>query len=147
MRINSSGYYVNRHSCFLLQYHLVLVTKYRRPVITGTIEDSLKEYTKKYFKDRDCVIHAFECMPDHIHILFDAPPQINLAEFINAYKSASSRSMRSDHPDEVSRYYWKPYFWSLSYFMGSVSDRTAAAVKNYINNQKGDLADSPTSDS
>ena len=45
MRINSSGYYVNRHSCFLLQYHLVLVTKYHRPVITGIIEDSLKEYT------------------------------------------------------------------------------------------------------
>ena len=147
MRINSSGYYVNRHSCFLLQYHLVLVTKYRRPVITGAIEDSLKAYTEKYFKDRDCVIQAFECMPDHIHILFDAPPQINLAEFINAYKSASSRRMRSDHPDEVSRYYQEPYFWSLSYFIGSVSDRTAAAVKNYINNQKGDLADSPTSDS
>ena len=30
-----NGYYVNRHSCFLLQYHLVLVTKYRRPAITG----------------------------------------------------------------------------------------------------------------
>ncbi|MBR2999869.1 MAG: IS200/IS605 family transposase, partial [Oscillospiraceae bacterium] len=120
---------------------------YRRPVIAGAIEDSLKEYTKKYFKDRDCVIHAFECMPDHIHILFDAPPQINLAEFINAYKSASSRRMRSDHPDEVSRYYQEPYFWSLSYFIGSVSDRTAAAVKNYINNQREDLADSPTSDS
>ena len=111
------------------------------------IEDSLKAYTEKYFKDRDCVIEAFECMPDHIHILFDAPPQINLVEFINAYKSASSRRMRSDHPAEVSRYYQEPYFWSLSYFIGSVSDRTAAAVKNYINNQKGDLPDSPTSDS
>ena len=93
------------------------------------------------------MIQAFECMPDHIHILFDAPPQINLAELINAYKSASSRRMRSNHPAEVSRYYRKPYFWSLSYFIGSVSERTAAAVKNYIYNQKDNLADSPTSDS
>lgn len=27
-----NDYYVNQHSCFLLQYHLVLVTKYRKPV-------------------------------------------------------------------------------------------------------------------
>ena len=147
MRINRSGYYVNRHSCFLLQYHLVLVTKYRKPVISGEIEERLKAYTKKYFIDRDCMIQAFECMPDHIHILFDAPPQINLAEFVNAYKSASSRRIRTEFPAEVSKYYWKPYFWSLSYFIGSVRDRTASAVKQYINSQKGDLPDSPTSDS
>lgn len=147
MKINQSGYYVNRHSCFLLQYHLVLVTKYRRPVIAGDIEERLKAYTEKYFNDRDCVIQALECMPDHIHILFDAPPQINLAEFVNAFKSASSRRIRTEYPVEVSRYYWKPFFWSLSYFIGSVSDRTASAVKNYINGQKGDLPDSPTSDS
>ena len=30
-------YYTNRHSCFLLQYHMVLVTKYRHPVLTGGV--------------------------------------------------------------------------------------------------------------
>ncbi|MBQ8994227.1 MAG: transposase, partial [Oscillospiraceae bacterium] len=43
-----------------------------------------------------------------------------------------------EYPDEVSKYYWKLYFWSLSYFIGSVSDRTVSAVKNYINGQKED---------
>ena len=50
MRQNKEGYYVNRHSCFLLQYQLVLVTKYRKPVITGQLEERLKEYTKAYFE-------------------------------------------------------------------------------------------------
>lgn len=31
-------YYTNRHSCFLLQYHIVLVTKYRHPVLTGDVK-------------------------------------------------------------------------------------------------------------
>ena len=35
---NNNTYYLNRHSCFLLQYHLVLVTKYRKPVITNDLE-------------------------------------------------------------------------------------------------------------
>jgi len=136
MKFRSDGYYTNRHSCFLLQYHLVLVTKYRHPVIVDSLEEELLRYTNEYFKDRDCPIQATECMPDHIHILFDAPPQINLAEFVNAYKSASSRNIRKKFSEQLQPYYWKPYFWSLSYFIGTVSDRTAEAVKRYINNQK-----------
>ena len=136
MKYRSDGYYTNRHSCFLLQYHLVLVTKYRHPVIRDALEEELLRYTRHYFADRDCPIQALECMPDHIHILFDAPPQINLAEFVNAFKSASSRNIRKKFAGQLRPYYWKPYFWSLSYFIGTVSDRTADAVRRYINDQK-----------
>ena len=38
---SGQDYYTNRHSCFLLQYHMVLVTKYRHPVITGKLKDDL----------------------------------------------------------------------------------------------------------
>ena len=136
MKQDKHGYYKNRHSCFLLQYHLVLITKYRHPVITGKLEARLKEYTAAYFAQRDMPVTAFELMPDHIHILFDAPPQINLADFVNAFKSASSRRMRAEFPDHLSSYYWKPYFWSLSYYIGTVSERSTAAVKEYILHQK-----------
>ena len=136
MKYTNDGYYINRHSCFLLQYHLVLITRYRHPVIRDSIEQWLKDYTQTYFTERDCIIHAFECMPDHIHILFDAPPQINLADFINAYKSASSRHIRKNFEEELRPYYWKPYFWSLSYYIGTVSERSTEAVKTYISTQK-----------
>ena len=36
-------YYTNRHSCFLLQYHIVLVTKYRHPVLTGDVKTAVYE--------------------------------------------------------------------------------------------------------
>ncbi len=136
MKLLQEGFYVNRHSCFILQYHLVLVTKYRHPVITGELEKRLIEFTEKYFKERDCRIQAIECMPDHMHILFDAPPQINLANYINAYKSASSRRIRQEYGKQLEPYYWKPYFWSLSYFISSVSDRNEEITKEYMQNQK-----------
>ena len=132
----SQVYYKNRHSCYLIQYHLVLVTKYRHPVIKGELEARLKGYTEQYFADRGMEILEMECMPDHIHVLFNGKPNMNLAEFINAFKSASSRRIRTEYGAELSPYYWKPYFWSLSYFIGSVSDRTAEAVKQYIRTQK-----------
>lgn len=36
----------NRHSCFLLQYHLVVVTKYRHKVIVGDLKERLLKLTK-----------------------------------------------------------------------------------------------------
>lgn len=133
---NFSGYYVNNHSCFLLQYHLVLVTKYRHAVLVDEVEATLITYTKEYFESHECVILEINSSKDHIHILFEAPPQINLAGFVNAYKSASSRKMRNLHASFLNKYYWKPYFWSTSYFLCTVSERTADAVSNYIKNQK-----------
>lgn len=132
---DSDGYYTNRHSCFLLQYHLVLVTKYRNPVLRGRVADGMREYIKRYFSDRGLPVHAFDIQQDHIHILFDAPPQLELAAFVNALKSGSSRRIRSDYPSEVSKYYWKPLFWSNSYFICTVSERSAEIVKRYIENQ------------
>lgn len=136
MKNTDNGYYVNRHSCFLLQYHLVLVTKFRHRVLTGDVEDFLKKYTLDYFEKRDCNIIELNCNEDHIHILFEAPPQLNLAAFVNAYKSASSRRIRTLFAEVLAPYYWKSYFWSLSYFIGSVSERTAKAVSHYIAHQK-----------
>ncbi len=136
MRLKEDGYYVNQHSCFLLQYHLVLITKYRHPVITGNLEVWLKEYIQQYFKQKGLFIQAMECMPDHVHILFDASPNLNLANFVNAFKSASSRLVRKQFSAQLAPYYWKPYFWSMSYFLGTVSDRTKQAVAIYIAHQK-----------
>lgn len=136
MKMTSDGYYKNQHSCFLLQYHLVLVTKYRHPVLQGEIEEYLVQYTRDYFKKQDLNILELNCNEDHIHILFEAVPQMNLSNFVNAYKTASSRMVRKNFGNELKQYYWKPYFWSLSYFIGSVSENTLEAVKKYIQNQE-----------
>ena len=136
MKMTSDGYYKNQHSCFLLQYHLVLVTKYRHPVLQGEIEEYLIQYTRDYFKKQDLNILELNCSEDHIHILFEAVPQMNLSNFVNAYKTASSRMVRKNFGNELKQYYWKPYFWSLSYFIGSVSENTLETVKKYIQNQE-----------
>ena len=48
-------YYTNRHSCFLLQYHIVLVTKYRRPVLTGAVKELVYQVIQDIFDEKDLV--------------------------------------------------------------------------------------------
>ena len=136
MTASKHGYYRGRHSCFLLQYHLVLTTKYRHPVLTGPVEEFLRTYTTTYFKDHFAPIIKMEIMPEHIHILFETDPTTRLDTFINAFKAASSRLIRSRYPEELSKWYWEPLFWARTYFIASVSEQSTAIVKRYIEMQK-----------
>lgn len=129
------SYYRSRHSCFLLQYHLVLVTKYRNPVLTGRVKDTVYEMIRRTCRERDAEIIEMNGEPDHVHVLFDACPDLDIMELVNVMKSRTARIARRDNPQEVAKYYWKPYFWSDSYFITSVGVNTAKVVKEYIEAQ------------
>lgn len=45
-------YRMNRHSCYLLEYHLVLVSKYRGSVIRGRIKERLLEISYDILEDK-----------------------------------------------------------------------------------------------
>lgn len=61
-----------RHSCFDLNYHLVLITKYRHKVVYGELGQDLKEYIYQYFTNNGVDISEYNDNLDHIHILFGA---------------------------------------------------------------------------
>ena len=104
-------YYTNRHSCFLLQYHLVLVTKYRHPVINDVVKTCLYSKIRGVFKDRGLNILELNGEPDYVHILFEADPYTCLGEFINMLKTQTSRFVRKAYGNTVlKKWYWKPYF-------------------------------------
>lgn len=135
MKKASNTYYKNRHACFLLQYHLVLITKYRKPILTGDLDLFIKDYVNQYFSNNDCNVLEIESDKDHIHILFEAPVTIQLTNFINGFKTVSSRMARKRFAETLNKYYQKPYFWSRSYFIATVSENTTSIVKEYIQNQ------------
>nr|WP_246476436.1 IS200/IS605 family transposase [Salicibibacter cibi] len=72
---------------------------------------------------------------DHIHILFDTPPQINLATTINSFKTVTSRYIRKEFPHHLSEYYWKSYFWSRSYMVLTTGGATMDVIKKYREEQ------------
>ena len=86
-------------------------------------------------ESENIIIREMNGEADHIHILFDYAPDIRLSELINKIKSKTARLVRRDYPVEVGEYYWKPPFWTNSYFLGSVGSNTTEIVKEYIQNQ------------
>ena len=129
-------YHKNRHAVYLLKYHLVVVTKYRHPVIDGNIKDRLislsHEIIEEHWKGEIIEINTDH---DHIHILFEVSPQTQLSKLINNYKTVTSRLIRKEFSEELRPYYEKPYFWSDTYFISSVSDTSRKTIEQYIQAQ------------
>ena len=134
-KVKDKPYYTNNHSCFLLTVNMVLVTKYRKPVLQGKVRDYVFALIKETMESENIIIREMNGEADHIHILFDYAPDIRLSELINKIKSRTARLVRRDYPVEVGEYYWKPLFWTNSYFLGSVGSNTTEIVKEYIQNQ------------
>lgn len=129
-------YYTNRHSCFLLQYHMVLVTKYRKPVLTEEIKELVYQIIRDIFEEKGLVILELNGEADHVHILYEADPFTAPGTLANVIKTKTSRFARKQYSETIlKRFYWKPYFWSDSYFVTSVSENSLANVKRYIQEQ------------
>ena len=129
-------YYTNRHSCFLLQYHMVLVTKYRHPVLTGGVREIVYGTIRDIFREKGLVILEMNGDADHVHILFESDPFTAPGSLVNIVKTKTSRFARKEYGETVlKKYYWKPYFWSDSYFVTTVSENSLAVVQEYIRNQ------------
>ena len=122
------------HCVFCLNYHLVLVIKYRKKVINDKVSDKLKEIFKGVGESYNISIEEWNHDIDHVHVLFTAHPNTNLSKFLNSYKSASSRIIKKEFP-YIRKYLWKEYFWSTSYCLISTGGATIEVIKRYIENQ------------
>jgi len=124
----------NNHSVFALNYHLVLVVKYRREVINDAVSDRLKEIFEYIQPAYNIALSEWNHDRDHIHMLFSAHPNTQLSKFINAYKSASSRLIKKEYP-EIQKKLWKEYFWSRSFCLISTGEVSIDVIRRYIEKQ------------
>ena len=124
----------NNHSVFSLNYHLVLVTKYRRKVINDVISARLKEIFKYIAPDYNMTLVTWNHDTDHVHVLFTAHPKTNISRFLNAYKSASSRLIKKEYP-EIKEKLWKENFWNQSFCLLSTGGAPVQIIEQYIERQ------------
>lgn len=124
----------NNHSVFMLHYHLIMCTKYRREIIDNAISDQLKEIFIRIASSYNIVLEEWNHDVDHVHVLFRGAPNTELSKFINAYKSASSRLIKKENPD-IKKSLWKEMFWSQSFCLISTGGVSVNVIKQYIQTQ------------
>jgi putative transposase len=123
------------HAVYNLKLHIIFVTKYRRktlsPDLLGYLETAFGEILSAW----RCKLLEFGGEPDHVHLLIDIHPALDISVLINNLKTASARRTRNRFADHLAPFYRKPLFWSRAYFVGSVGAATLETVRAYVDAQ------------
>jgi len=119
-----------------LYYHIVWATKERLPLINSPIEERLHKYIVNKSKEFNCIVHAVNSMPNHIHLLVSIPPNMAVSEYVRKIKGSSSNF--------VGKLDSNAFYWQNGYGIFTIGKRGVPVVVNYIKNQKQHHRDNTT---
>ena len=123
------------HCVYYCEYHVVLVTKYRRAVfnegIFAYIEEKLAEITAYYpLIEIKTVNHD----KDHMHLLISIPPTMSVGKAVGIVKQNTSRELKQKFPFLKQVYWGLDAIWSEGYFVSTVGV-DEEVIKKYIEKQ------------
>jgi putative transposase len=152
----------NKHSVYLLYFHLVLVVKYWRKAIDDEISAFLKSEFSRLRKPQGIILEEWNHDDDHVHIMFRSVPGVDLSKIIVGYKSVSSRFVKQKYP-RIKQMLWKDVFWSWrirkyktflscisatkSYCLLTTGGPPIHTIRNYIQSQRRGWKGAWTNDS
>jgi len=98
-----------------LNVQLVLVTRYRRGLLTGEHLGTLGGVFASVGADFGAELVELDAEDDHVQLLVASPPQVAVARLVNSLKGVSARRLRQRYRVRTHR----EHLWSPSYFAAS----------------------------
>lgn len=118
----------NTYSKLLI--HLVFVVRYRKPLITTDIADSLYAHMGQLLINKDMIPLMIGGYRDHVHIFFIYIPHKNLSEIVKDIKTSTTFWINRN---KLTR---EKFYWQGGYAAFSVSPSKKESLINYIRNQE-----------
>ena len=129
-------YYRHNRRKYRLKAHIVLVTKYRKQLLVGRVEGTLKQDCIRLANIHNWNIVAMETDADHIHILLEYDTTERVCDIVSALKQETTHTLWQKFPKFMSHNYWKKkIFWSDGYFACSIGEVSSVTIQKYIESQ------------
>ena len=128
----------NRHNRrkYSLKVHIVLVTKYRKKLLKGSIADDVKQKIFDIANTRGYEIIAMEADKDHMHFLISYNATDRVCDIVKIVKQETTYYLWQKYGSFLSKQYWKKrIFWSDGYFACSIGEVSSATIQKYIESQ------------
>ena len=136
--VNGVNSNYNRHNRrkYSLKVHIVLVTKYRKQLLKGSIADDVKQKILDIADTRGYEIIAMETDKDHIHFLLSYDATDRVCDIVKIVKQETTYYLWQKYNSVLSKQYWKKkIFWSDGYFACSIGEVSSATIQKYIESQ------------
>jgi putative transposase len=123
------------HTISSLKAHITCVTKYRYPVLTGSIQSRCRELINQICDAEDVRILKGVVSTDHIHMYIEYPPRVSLSDLVKRLKGRTSRRFQDEFPGLKKRY-WGSHFWAIDYGVLSTGNITDEMVQEYLEHHR-----------
>ena len=131
-----NSYYRHNRRKYSLKVHIVLVTKYRKQLLQGSIADDVKQKILDIANTRGYEIIAMETDKDHIHFLLSYDATDRVCDIVKIVKQETTYYLWQKYNSVLSKQYWKKkIFWSDGYFACSIGEVSSATIQKYIESQ------------
>ena len=99
----------NRHNRrkYSLKVHIILVTKYRKQLLIGSIADYVKQKICDIANTRGYEIIAIETDKDHIHFLLSYDTADQVCNIVKIAKQETTYHLWQKYSSVLSKQYWK----------------------------------------
>lgn len=122
------------HTTYILKYHIVWITKYRRKKFFEKHQIRCREILAALCLEYEWLIEALDVSPDHTHLYVATEPQDRPSDVVATLKAKSASILRQEFPELRAG---KGRIWGRGYFISSVNDKTTShIIIKYIRNQK-----------
>jgi putative transposase len=128
------NYRKSSHTVYDLKYHLVWITKYRKPILVGDIATRARELIREICKSQDVEIIKGHISRDHVHIFVSVPPHVSVSQLVQWLKGKTSRKMMMEYKG-LSRMFLGRHMWARGYFVASSGNVTDEVIIQYIEQQ------------
>lgn len=122
------NYRTSSHCTYDIKYHIVWITKYRKPELTGKITKRTRDIIRQVCSNNEVKIMSGHIGKHHIHFLVSVPPHLSASRLVQYMKSNSSYKMQKEFT-ELNQQYWGRHMWARGYFVassGNVTDEIIA---------------------
>ncbi len=124
-----------RHNKNLLLYHLVCPIKYRRSVLSESVEKSLVDVCKNIQSRYEVAFIEIGADENHVHFLIQSVPMMSVKEIVQTVKSITAKELFRLHP-EVKSLLWGGHFWTSGYYVNTVGQyANEEIIQRYITEQ------------
>ena len=128
------NYRKSSHTVYDIKYHLVWITKYRKPALRGEIAERIRDLIREICKANDIEILKGHVSREHVHIFVSVPPHMSVSELMKSIKGKASRKMLMEYKT-LSKAFWGRHLWARGYFAASSGNVTDEVIMKYIEEQ------------
>jgi len=122
------------HCVYDLKYHIVWITKYRKPVLGKEIGNRVRDLIRMVCTSLDVEIVKGHISRDHVHLMVSAPPYLAVSRLVQRMKGLTSRKLLMENRG-LNKAFWGRHLWGRGYFVASTGNVTEEIISRYIEEQ------------